>query len=63
MIIPPPPRPWTARATISVPMSAASPPSTDPARKVSSPATSSGLRPTRSLRWPYTGMVMVPVRM
>ena len=52
MIIPPPPRPCTARAAISVAMSVDSPPSTEPAMKIRSPVISSGLRPSRSLRWP-----------
>jgi hypothetical protein len=59
---PPPPRPWIARAAIRAGMLAASPPITDPTRKIAIAATKTVRRPSRSPSTPWTDIATVPVR-
>ena len=52
IISPPPPSPWTTRATMSTSMVPARAPTTDPAMKTTMAAISRGLRPIRSPSFP-----------
>ena len=60
---PPPPTPWSARATISQVISGASAPIIDPVMKERMAKIRKGLRPNWSESLPYTGMVMVESKM
>jgi hypothetical protein len=57
----PAPNPCTARATMSAGMLHANPHSTDPPRNSAMPRSITGLRPTESANFPYSGTVTAAV--
>jgi len=60
---PPAPMPWTARNAIGSLMFRERPDSAEPTRKIAIAAWKTGLRPHRSLTFPYSGVDTVEVSM